>query len=299
MITEPGIYPDMPMSEYLSDPCPDPSLSSGTAHALLTDCPAKVAYCNTRLNPDYREPCEDKFDIGTAAHALLLEGLDAAVVVDAADWRTKVARDAKVQARLDGKVPLLPHEYAKVRLMVAAANRYLGDSELNIRNLKDEGRPELSLFWKKSGIWLRSRPDWLANGLDVMLSYKTTRVTANPEQIGRMVDSMGWDIAAALYVDGSEELLFKRPAYVYLIQEVSPPYLCSSVSLTPQYLEMGKQKLDRAIDIWRECLSSGNWPSYPQRIAYVEPKPYVISAWEEKRFDAQLKEQGDDPTENW
>jgi len=282
MIDRPGIIEGMKMETYLSDPAPEPSLSSGTVKSLLHECPRKVAFCNSRLNPSYKDECEDKFDIGVTAHSLLLEGLDVAVVVDEDSWRTKASKEAKAKARTEGKVPLLAHQYPQVKAMVEAAKQQLLDSELKISNLQAEGRSELSFFWQINGIWCRSRPDWLSNDNAIMISYKTTRVTANPAQVERMIDPMGWDSAAAFYIMGAEELLGTTPAYIYMIQEVTAPYLCSFVSLTPQYLDLGRQKTEKAIPIWAECLLMNQWPSYPSRIAYVEPRPWVLTQWAER-----------------
>jgi hypothetical protein len=289
-----GFYEDMTMEEYLRDPCPEPSLSSGMAGALLRDCPAKAFLSHPRLNGSYEEENDDKFDLGSATHALLLEGEDLARVIDSDSYRTKEARAKRDQARADGKIPLLAEQYETVQWMLIAAKAQLVESELHIENLQKEGAAETTIIWQDlDGTWCRIRPDWLSYDRVVTISYKTTAKSANPKVIDRMVESMGWDMAAAFYLRGIEAVLQTVPAYVYMVQEVVAPYLCSFVGLTPQYLDLGKQKVQRAIEIWAECTKSGVWPGYPKKVAYVEPKPWAIAQWEEQRFTAQLGEQLD------
>lgn len=298
VIKKPGIY-NLTMEEYLSDPCVEPSLSSGIVKTLLTDCPAKAWFCHPRLNPDYQEECDGKFDIGTAAHSLLLEGDDIADIIQSDSYRTNAAKEARDNSRKANRVPLLIEQYDRVLAMVKVARQRLAESELQIKSLQDEGYSEQSWFWKESGVWCRIRPDWVSGDKKIILSYKTTAASANPEVIDRMVESLGWDTAADFYLRGAKAVLKKKPAYVYLTQESSPPYFCSFVSLSPQYMDLGKQKVGAAIELWKSCLKSGDWPSYPTRIAYIEPKPYAVAGWEEKRFAVQLAAQGSDPTASW
>lgn len=294
-----GIYPDLKMEDYLADPCPEPSLSSGIVHMLITDCPAKAAFCHPRLNPSYHEECKDQFDLGTAAHSLFLEGEDIVEVVDADSWRTKAAQEAKEQARLNGKVPLLAAQYWRVKRMVDAANKQLAESELGIKGLLSEGQSEPSILWQEDGTWCRIRPDWLSHDRKVTISYKTTGNSANPSAADRMVEFMGWDIAAAFYLRGIKAVLNASPTYIYMVQEVTEPFLCSFIGMTPEYLNIGEQKVEFAIQIWRECMILNEWPSYPTRVAYIEPKPWALANWEERRFKSQLAQQGTDPTESW
>jgi hypothetical protein len=113
-----------------------------------------------------------------------------------------------------------------------------------------------------------------------------------------LVEQSGWDVSAAFYLRGMKAVLDANPTYIYMVQEVVKPYLCSFVSLTPQYLDLGKQKVKRAMEIWAKCLKDDYWPGYPERIAYVEPKPWAIAQWEERQFTMGLQMQGD-PTSGW
>src|SRR5262245_43940260 len=97
-ISEPGIY-QMTAAENHADVCPEPSLSAGLSKTLIDDSPRHAQNEHARLNPDRQDDEAQVLDIGTAAHALLLEGDTGVVVIEASDYRTKLAREARDAAR--------------------------------------------------------------------------------------------------------------------------------------------------------------------------------------------------------
>ena len=94
----PGIY-TMTAQDYHAGPCPAPELSNSLIKVLLGQSPLHAWTKHPKLNPGFRQYESDKFDRGTAAHSMLLEGEDNIVIVDAEDWRTKAAKEAREAAR--------------------------------------------------------------------------------------------------------------------------------------------------------------------------------------------------------
>ena len=278
-----GVY-NMPEEEYHSDPCPEPSLSRSTIRDLLFKSPAHVYHNSKRLNPDYEEPStENKFNLGTAAHALLLEGEDIIEVCDFDSWRTKDSKIARDKAHSNGKTPMLPPEYQKTHAMVDAAIKQIAEcEELQISNLQKDGKAEQSFIWKEDGIWMRVRTDWTSNDNKLILDYKTTGMLAAPDKFARHAIDMGYDIQRALYPRGVEAVTGVLPQMVFVVQEDKAPYLCSFISLEPAFIEMGNQKVDAGKTIWKQCLSSGKWQGYPNQVCSVEPPNYAVMQWEEK-----------------
>ena len=80
----------MSMSEYLSLD----ALSSGVCHTLLTESPYHARF--KQENPGAPSSVSD---MGIAIHDGLLEGVDRIVAIDADDWRTKAAKEARDAAR--------------------------------------------------------------------------------------------------------------------------------------------------------------------------------------------------------
>jgi len=278
MITKPGCY-KIEQREYHADPVCEPSLSRGIIMDLLFRSPAHARINHPRLNPDYKEKENGKFDIGKAAHSLFLEGIDNTEIVDAPDWKTKAAREAREEARKNDKTPLLSHEFMKANIMVAKAQVALRDSELV--GIFDDGDAEMTYIWQEGPTWCRALVDKISKDREFILDYKTTGTSANPEDFIRQILNHGYDIQAAFYSRGVSAVLQDgtMPKFIFLVQEDQPPYLCSFIALSPAFQEMANQKVIRGLDLWRNCMASGEWPGYPSRICWVEPPAYSLN-WE-------------------
>ncbi|MBT9132470.1 MAG: hypothetical protein DDT33_00988 [Firmicutes bacterium] len=278
-----GIY-KISLEEYRNDPCPMPSLSRSVILDLIYRSPAHGWYNHPRLNPDFKpEEGEKKFDIGEASHSLLLEGIDRVAVIEADDWRTKDAKMQREEARKNGLPPLLRHQYDSVLAMVLAAEKQIKEcKELGATDLRKDGDSELSYFWKEEDIWLKVRPDWISKDRKIILDYKTTSVSANPENLARIIVNNGYDIQASLYVRGVKAIEGIESKFIFMFQETEEPYLCSFVGLPPDFMEMGKSKCDYGIFLWKECLSTNQWPGYPQRVCWIDRPEWAWIAWDKR-----------------
>lgn len=281
-ITEPGIY-DIPNAVYHADPVPAGSLSSSGAKKLLPpSCPARFAY--EREHPP--EP-KDHFDFGSAAHKVVLGAGDDIVVIDADSWRTKDAKEQKALAHLDGKIPLLTHDYQQVCEMADAIRAH---PIANTLFQPESGKAEQSLFWidERSGIWRRARLDWLpdqtGDGRLIVPDYKTCR-SADPEQLARDVHNFAYHRQAAWYLDGIDALdIADDAAFIFVFQEKEPPYLVTVAEVDTTALRIGRHLNRMAIAIYRDCMASGEWPAY-------HPDVHLISlpGWAENRYAEEIQ----------
>jgi hypothetical protein len=283
-----GIY-TLPASAYHADPCPAPSLSSSIAKQICLASPLHAWQAHPRLNPAaVAEECE-AFDIGTAAHARLLEpdAESAVTVIDAPDWRTKAAKEARDAARAAGRVPLLAKHASAVEAMVAAARGQLEAHRDGGARMFLDGQPERTLIWEDDGVWCRARLDYLrltGPGVDVD-DYKTCSTSANPEAWSRSLFQNGWDIQAAWYrravqhVIGADDVTFR-----YCVQETFPPYALSVIALAPDALVLAEKKCLYALDAWRRALAANHWPGYPAQTCYAIAPPWHEAAWLEKEL---------------
>lgn len=286
VITKPGCY-RISNEVYHQDPCCEASLSRGTIMHLLNETPAHAFIDHPRLNPDYKPENNSKYDIGSAAHSLFLEGKDKAVIVDADDWRTKAAKETRDAAWSEGKIPLLTKDSGKVNAMILAAKQALSESELGIKDLQKEGISERSYFWQENGIWCRVRPDWLKHDRSIILDYKTSSVSANPNVVSRAMANMGYAVQAEFYKRGVKAVDGVEPTFIFLFQETTAPYLCSLIGLSPAWQELGKQQVNTGIMLWKECIESGNWPGYTEKICYPDLPPWIKDGWEMRRMDIE------------
>lgn len=279
LITEPGLY-DITAEAYHSDPVADGSLSSTGARKLLTMCPA--AFRHWQLHGSEHQQV---FDFGRAAHAVVLGVGDPLCVIDAEDYRTKAARTQRDNAYAMGQTPVLPQEHRQIMAMAKA----IRNNETAMALLdRDSGYPEQTLVWTdpKSQVVCRAMLDWLPQPVEdqrlVVVDYKTT-ASANPEEIAKSVYKYGYHQQADFYLRGIRELGVDGGipgAFVFLFQEKFPPYLITPVQLDQSAMEWGRIANDKALDKYRECTTTGNWPGYASDIISVSLPGYATRQYE-------------------
>ena len=279
MLTE-GVH-DIPLTDYINDPAPEPSLNASIAHTLLTQTPAHARMAHPRLSPQQDREESSRLDLGTIAHGLLLEGDDSRVVViEADDWRTKAAKDERDAARLEGKLPILVKDFDIVSNMVETAQTTIGQSE--VATEFSAAIPEQTLIWQEADIWLRCRPDKATPDWRVVFDYKTCAGTAHPAVWAKTsMVRYGYDLQAAINLRGVKALgLAKKTTFVFLVQEMEPPYALSIVSLAPSWITLADDKLRVAMSLWKGCTRKNEWPGYPSRVAYVDAPAYAQGEWD-------------------
>jgi hypothetical protein len=284
LVLEAGVY-DIPASVYHADPCPAPSLSSSIAQRICQSSAAHARQAHPRLNLDAADENCDAYDMGTAAHAMLLEGTAAVAVIDAKDWRTNAAKDARDKARADGLTPLLAARWLDLQAMMVAARLQLAQHRDGGSAMFLNGEPERTLIWQEpSGVWCRARLDWLRQTPLSVDDYKTTSASANPDSWSRSMFSSGWDLQAAWYLRGVQVLTGHVATFRFCVQETFPPYALSVISLGPDALLLAEKKCIYALDIWQRCLQSGDWTGYPRQTCYATLPPWHEAEWLEKEM---------------
>lgn len=270
----PGIY-TMCAAEYHADPAPQPSLSNSIITTLLRDTPRHAWMAHPRLNPQHRDDDGAAvFDIGTATHALLLEGMNCAAVLDFDDWRTKDAKVARDAARAAGKIPLLAKQFAAVDAMVSAAHAYVATTGFS--DVFGRGKPEQTLLWKERGLWCRARPDWLTDDFRLILDYKSTGAKGPHEWVNRQLMAHGYDNQAIWYTRGLSALGHPGARFVFLVQESFAPFMCYLVEPSTVMVEYAKGRVERAVSIWRECMRANNWPGYSTQVHQADPPMWAM-----------------------
>lgn len=271
----PGLYKNAPMAQYIALE----AFSAGLAHSVLSTSPFH-AWHGSPWNPARARDNATEADIGTYAHAMLLEGEHSNIaVIDAKDWRTNLAKELRDAAREEGKLPILAHKVREVEMMVEEAKRYLAGSEL--AGIFDDGAAESTLIWSAEGLKCKARPDWLSADNRICLSYKTTAGSANPESWIRLQLPL-YDVGMIHYEEGVRACTGEHsPRVVHLVQEQKAPFKCSLVALSPAFQELATAKYRRALETWKNCLEDGNFPAYPSRICYAEPKAWQMAEMEE------------------
>lgn len=280
------ILPDVPMGHYVRDTFPGDtvSLSSSIAHRLLTRSPLHAWTAHPRLNPAWEPDDARAFDLGTAAHGVLLEGRSL-FTVDFPDYRTKQAQAIRDTAKEAGQLPVLAHQAAAIREMVMIARLALANCP-DLAGLLGCEHIETTILWTEGAAHLRCRPDMMTAGHEVIVSYKTTQANAEPNAFLRILLGSGYDVQAAFELAAVKAAVGKDARYVWLVQECEPPYACSLLGMSPMLYDLAHRKYLRAAALWSECMASGRWPAYPERICYLDPPAWSVTQFAEAHMYA-------------
>jgi hypothetical protein len=289
MITQPGIYADMPSADYFADPCPSPSLTQSLAKLLIDRSPRHVWHAHPRLNSAYEPDESTRFSVGNAAHWHLIGRGKQLAVVDAADWRTKDAKNERERLRGEGLVPVLREQYERAGDMAEAALDQLAALGLADEWHPDAGIGEAVIAWRDGAIWMRAMIDWLPHHRRIVWDYKTTQASAAPHALANKMAADGWCIQAAMHERGLDALdpgNAGRRRHLFVCQECEPPYALTVSEIPEGALHIGRAQLAHAKAAWDACMASGHWPGYPLEIVVPDYPDFMANRWFDREVEA-------------
>jgi len=274
----PGVTPE----EYHADPCERPSLSASIAATLVNRSPAHAWLEHPRLGGVGIEPTR-AMDMGSLVHRLVLGiGPDVAVI-DADDWRSKAAREARDEARAAGRLPVLRRQMQEAEAMATCLRQSL--ERLHPPIVLD-GVSEICITWQEDSasgpVLCRAMLDQLVidgGGRATIYDLKTTH-SARPKDCERRALDMGYDIQQAAYCRG---LLRARPElagridFVFLFLESSPPHCVTPARLGGILEDLGEQKWRRAVEMWARCTKDNHWPGYVDGPVSLNAPPWALN----------------------
>lgn len=275
----PGIHLDIASADYFADPCSETSLTQSIASVLLDKSPRHAALRHPRLNPAW-EPYEDtKFNIGNAAHKLLIGRGKELVVVEADDWRTKAAKEQRDEAHAAGKVAILAHQHKTASDMASSLCEQISAMPQVCLAFDERcgGHGEVVIIAEYEGVILRSMVDWLHSPTELH-DLKTTGKSASPDNLPYVMADGGWDLQAAIQeriLDVLDQDGRGRRHHYFYLQENEDPYEVTVCELPESVMTIGRAKLDRAIGIWRTCMASNRWPGYARVVHQPSYPPYM------------------------
>jgi len=273
-----GLHYGLSEDAYHRDPCIVPSLSASTCKTIVTRSAEHAHYFHPRLGGNVSAP-KDIFDRGHLVHALLLgRGADFAVI-EANDYKTKAAQEAKRQAHAEGKIPVLPHKALEAMRIVKQMRPRLEDLGVVIR-----GRTEVVAIWEEpsaEGVVLcRAMIDNLDLEGGFINDLKTTDGSAHPNECAKRMADMGTDIQAHANVSGLGILkpeTLGRLKFRALYLEMEPPYCVTPVEPDGEMEQLGQMRWERGKAIWQRCIKSNNWPAYVTGVVRVSPPPWAMA----------------------
>lgn len=246
-----------------------PTLRSSICWKLIErgSTPMHAWHSSPRLNPNFKEDHSRKFDLGKAAHAILLGKGAEFHLIDADSFLTKAAKQERDDAYAAKKIPLLRKDFEQAANMAEAARvqlQRLVDHGTLERMPFGKGETERVLIWQDRGVWCRCRIDYLPHDGESLNEYKTTAASAHPDLFGfRQLRQLGYDCQLAFYRRGVEACgIATSPTVGIFAQETAEPYLLSYMRLDDEVIMRANEKIERALRIWKRCLETNEWPGY-------------------------------------
>ena len=276
-IEKPGAY-RMPSDTYHRDPVvPAPSLSSGLARLMLDASPLHVWTGHPKLNPAWQpDDPSRRLSLGSVAHRILLGAGAAFRVLPFDDYKKKDAQAARDAAFDAGLVPILAAQHALALEIAEAATGQLP------AGLLEDGDAEVVVAAQDGPAWLRAQLDWWSSDRIVAVDYKTTSGLASEGAFVSQLARMGYDVQAAFYLRVIARAfpdLAGRVRFLFIAQEIEPPYALATYELSQADLFVAERKVDVAIDRWIECLREDTWPGYAPGVTRVSLPEWHTRKW--------------------
>ncbi|MFD7109099.1 PD-(D/E)XK nuclease-like domain-containing protein [Streptomyces microflavus] len=255
-VTAPVVIDGMSAEDYHADRS---SISStGLRKILAPGCPAQLRY-----DLDHPQPHKREFDLGHAAHLMVLGEGPELEVIDAPDWKKVATRELRDLAYAEGKVPLLTKDHDMVQAMAAAIRQHPLAGPLFTPGT---GVAEQSIFWTDpaTGVRCRIRPDWLKQlpGLTLCVDYKTIK-SADPDTVSKAIRDHAYHQQDALYTDGIWAALQPEDVrFIFVFQSKTAPYLITVRELADQDRDIGRARNERALRTYADCQATGVWPDW-------------------------------------
>lgn len=274
-ITEPGVYYDLPASDYHAQ---HEWLSWSRMKELLP--PKTPAHFKASIGA--AEERKRHFDLGKVVHALALGDGDEFEVVqalnrskepyDARDYDTKSAQEHRDAIYERGNVPILRAELDAAQKMADSLKAHKSASVL-----LSNGRPEVSLFWidPETGVKCRARVDWLPEPVEgrrlIAVDVKTA-TTAAPREFAKSAAKLGYYGQAAHYSDGIKALgIDPDPAFLFAVVEKTAPFPVTVAQFADRDdLRIARKTVDHIRRLYAQCVATDTWPAYGEGVHQLE-----------------------------
>lgn len=296
---EPGFYPGIPFDEYLSWPA-------------INSSALKLGY---QVSPKHMKAVIDgdlivdsrAMKFGRAMHLRLLEPKDYKSLLIASPCNAIIA-SGKREGEPCGKTGRFvdedtgewvcgthhtknddlvePKEYVTEEesgRIETIAREVVAHPVVNL--LRQHGGSEVSIVWSEDGLPAKARLDKLiidAACPDTVLDLKKGRpCKLTDDALQRSIREYFLDGQAWWYSHGVHVLRPDKtpPLWAWCFMEDGPPFDIRPIWASAAMLEVGRCKISRALQSYRWCLQTGEWPGYASDIQELSP-----SDWERKQF---------------
>ena len=128
-----------------------------------------------------------------------------------------------------------------------------------------KGKKELSYFTEddETGLTIKCRPDCQTQVGDthILIDYKSC-ADASGDKFMRDAINLMYDLQMAFYKDIMDKVTGHEHSVIFIAQEKTPPYAVNILEANEYFLKSGRDMYRTYLNIYKECLETGNWYGY-------------------------------------
>jgi exodeoxyribonuclease VIII len=202
----------------------------------------------------------DAMRIGTLAHSMVLEGknlLDLyAIKPEGMSFATKEGKEWRDKQTL----PILKEEDANAIPRIAEAIIENPDAAKILKGCQSRETPIIASM---HGVECKCLIDLHdpASGKWTIGDFKTAQ-DASLREFANNAYRMDYDMQAAWYSDllAISSGIENAPWWFWIVTEKKPPFVNAVYIPSDELMQSGREKVQRALNIYNECMESGEWP---------------------------------------
>lgn len=259
-----GIVPDLAHEQYLA--------ANGLSHSMLKIMREQSPMHLRAAMDAPPEPETEVQRIGALTHRAILipETLKDAFHVkpQGMNFTTK---DGKAWRDEHSDRPIVKFdEWETVKRMVDAVHRHP-----SARRLLKNAQFEQSIFVEDTKGTLRKlRPDVLPAAGNILPDLKTC-TSAHPDDFMKSVADFGYWTQGAWYLDGTSLAGMEFDTFVLIAVEKTYPHAVATYAVDMFAIEYGRRINEALVERYRQCVETGVWPGYEEKISYIGLPPWL------------------------
>jgi hypothetical protein len=174
--------------------------------------------------------------------------------------------------------PIIPlDEACRIQAMREAVWSHKGS-----RKFLEGAQTERCLFAQDGkGTLRKARLDLIPASGNALADLKTCQ-SASEFQMSKSMDKLGYNRQAAFTLGLCKLLQMEFHHWFLICVESSAPFDVVVYPVDPAAIQVGRNEIEGAIQTYRNCLETGNWPGRCSGIA----EPLTLPAWRQRELDA-------------
>lgn len=130
------------------------------------------------------------------------------------------------------------------------------------------GHPQVCLTERLCDVECKGLADWLPARHSIIWDLKTTD-DASADQFRWKLKQLDYDAQAYFYAQMARLTTGDDWRFGWIVVESEPPHHVATYVADNTVMESGRQKIERRLTIYKQCLDTDHWPAYPEELILI------------------------------